>query len=157
VRVGLAIAVLLALTGCSSGEKKAAQTNARSTSRVERCTQRFLDRIGGNGGAETRSYVERTYCEPFARKGWVYTDGTLSINAHLDLLNGAACEEMTSTPGGSTTTIPCDPRAAMLDPLECAVLHYVRRDEVRAYVLKLERSQSVTCDDGTPLDRLGAE
>jgi hypothetical protein len=39
----------------------------------------------------------------------------------------------------------------------CAVLHYVRRDEVRAYIRKLERSQSVSCDDGTPPDKLGAE
>ena len=157
MRVGLAIAVLLALTGCSSGEKKAAQTNARGTSRVKLCTQRFLDRVGGGQrAAETRNYVERMYCGPFARNGWVYADGTLSINAHLDLLNGSACVETTSTPGGSTTAIPCDPRAEMLDPLDCAVLHYVRKDEVRAYIRNLKRSQSVSCDDGTPLDKLGS-
>jgi hypothetical protein len=157
VRVGLVIAVLLALAGCSFGEKKAARTDTEVASRVERCTQRFLDRIGGGqSAAQTRSYIERAYCGPFARKGWVYADGTLSIKAHLDLLNGSACEEETSTPGGSTITLPCDP-ADMLDPLECAVLHYVRRDEVRAYIRKLERSQSVSCDDGTPLDKLGAE
>jgi hypothetical protein len=28
--------------------------------------------------------------------------------------------------------------------------------EVRAYIRKLERTQTVTCDDGTPLDKLGA-
>jgi len=155
VRAGLAIAVLLALAGCSSGAKKAAQTDARAAPRVERCTQRFLDRIGG--GAEIRTYVERTYCGPFARKGWVYADGTLSIKAHLYLLNGNACSAVTGTSGGQMKTIPCDPRAALLDPLECAILHYVRRDEVRAYIRKLKRSQPVRCDDGTPLDKLGAE
>jgi uncharacterized protein YjhX (UPF0386 family) len=152
VRVGLAIAVLLALTGCSFGEKKAAQTDAKVNSRVERCTKRLLDRIGG--GAKIRSYVVRTYCGPFARKGWVYADGTLSIDAHLNLLKGYACEEITGSSGGQMTTIPCDPRP--LDPLECALLHYVRKNEVRAYIRKLKRSQSVTCDDGTPLDKLGS-
>ena len=157
MRIGLAIAVLLALTGCSSGEKKAAQTDARVGSRIERCTQRILDRVDGKSGAETRSYVESAYCGPFARKGWIYADGTLSIDAHLDLLNSGACAALRSNPGGSTTTIPCDPRAAMLDPLDCALLHYVRKGEVKAYIRKLERSQSVSCDDGTPLDKLGAE
>jgi hypothetical protein len=153
VRAGLAIAVLLVLAGCSSGEKKAAPSNATVNSHVERCTERVLDRIGG--GAEIRRYTERTYCGPFARKGWVYADGTLSIKAHVYLLNGNACSSVTSTPGGQTTTLPCDPRP--LDPLECALLHYVRKDEVRAYIRKLKRSQSVSCDDGTPLDKLGAE
>ena len=149
MRVGLAIAVLLVLPGCSSGEKKTTQTD----SRVERCTRRFLDRIGGD--AKIRSYVQRTYCEPFARKGWVYADGMLSIDAHLSVLNGSACTSVTSTPGGPKTTIPCDPRAET-NPLDCAVLHYVRRNEVRAYIHKLERSHTVSCDDGTPLDELGA-
>lgn len=153
MRAGLAIAVLLALAGCSFGETKAPKDDARVASRVERCTERFLDRIGG--GAEIRRYTERTYCGPFARKGWVYADGSLSINAQAYVLNGNACSSETSTPGGRTTTIPCDPRP--LEPLECALLHYVRRAEVRAYIQKLKRSQSVRCDDGTPLDKLGAE
>ena len=155
MRVGLAIAVLLALPGCSFGEKKAAQTDAAVASRVERCTQRMLDRLGGANNSKIRSYVESAYCGPFARKGWIYADGTMSIKAHVYLLNGYACSSVTSTPGGQTTTIPCDPRP--LHPLECALLHYVRRDEVRAYIRKLKRSQSVSCDDGTPLDELGAE
>lgn len=153
MRIALAVAVLLALAGCSFGEKKAAQDDATVNSRVERCTERVLDRIGGR--AQIRRYIERTYCGPFARKGWVYADGTMSIKAHVYLLNGYACSSETLTPGGQTTTIPCDPRP--LHPLECALLHYVRRDEVRAYIRKLKRSQSVTCDDRTPLDKLGAE
>lgn len=156
MRVGVAIAVLLVLTSCSFGHKNAGQADAQTASRIERCTQRFLDRVKGDRGALVRRYIERTYCGPFARKGWVYADGTLSIKAHLWLVNGYACSAKTSTPGGRTTTIPCDPRAAALDPLECAVLHNVRRGEVRAYIRKLKRSQSVRCDDGTPLDKLGA-
>jgi len=151
MRVWITIVVLLALTGCSSGG-----TNAKTASRTERCTQRFLDRTKGDRGALVRSYIERTYCGPFARKGWVYADGTLSIKAHLWLVNGYACSAGGSTPGGGTTTLPCDPRAAALDPLECGILHNVRRDEVRAYIRKLKRSQSVRCDDGTPLYKLGA-
>ena len=155
MRIGLAIAVLLALAGCSFGEKKAAQSDAKVNSRVERCTQRMLDRVGGASDAKTRSYVESAYCGSFARRGWVYADGTMSIKAHVYLMNGYACSSVTLTSGGQTTTMPCDPRP--LHPLECALLHYVRRDEVRAYIRKLKRSQSVTCDDGTPLDKLGAE
>ena len=148
MRVGLAIAVLLALAGCSSGDRKAAQTD----SSVKRCTQRFLDRIGGD--AKIRSYVQRTYCAPFARKGWVYPNGTLGIRAYLSTLNGGACAAGSSNADGSTTTIPCDPRP--LYPLDCAVLQYVRRNEVSAYLHKLERSHTISCDDGTPLDKLGA-
>ena len=143
--------MLLVLTGCSYGGNKASQTNAKTTARIDRCTQRFLDRIKGYNRAQLRSYVETAYCGPFARKGLVYADGTLSIKAHLYLLNGYSCS--TSTPGGPTTTIPCEP---MLDPLECAMLHYVRREEAQAYIRKLKRTQSVKCDDGTPLDKLGA-
>jgi len=156
VRFGIAIAVLLVLTGCGSGEKNAAQTETKTASRIERCTQRFLDRIDGDGRPGLRSYVEHMYCQPFARKGWVYADGTLSIQAHLDLMNGGSCAASTLTPGQPATTIPCDPRAGLLNPLECAILQYVRRDEVSAYIRKLQHSQRVRCDDGTPLDKLGA-
>jgi hypothetical protein len=151
MRVWIIFAMLLALTGCSSGG-----TDAKTASRTERCTQRFLDRIKGDHGVVVRRYVDRAYCGPFARKGWVYADGTLSIKAHLWLVNGYACSAETLTPGGQSTTIPCDPRDAALDPLECGILHNVRRDQVRAYIAKLKRTQSVKCDDGTPLDKLGA-
>jgi uncharacterized protein YjhX (UPF0386 family) len=155
MRIGLAIAVLLVLAGCG-GEEKAAQPTVEASPRAARCTQRILDRVSGDNGAEARAYIDRAYCVPFDRKGWVYADGTLSIDAHLYLLNSGVCSAGTSDPGGSTTTTPCSP-ADLLDPLECAVLHYVRKDEVRAYIRKLKRKQSVSCDDGTPLDKLGAE
>ena len=152
MRFAVAIAVLLVLTGCGSGGKKAARPDAKTAYRIERCTQRFLDRVKTD-----RSYIETTYCRPFADKGFVYADGTLSIKAHLYVLSGgSSCKSETSTPGGSTKTVPCEPVAEQLNPLECAILHYVRRDEVRAYIRKLQRSQRVSCDDGTPLDKLGA-
>jgi hypothetical protein len=149
VRIGIAIAFLLVLTGCGSGAKNATQGNAK----VAACTERMLKRI--HGGPQVKSYIESTYCRPFAQRGWVYADGTLRIDAHLWLLKGSACTSETSTPGGPTITLPCDAQAAALDPLECAVLHYVRRAEVRAYIRELKRSQRVRCDDGTPLDQLG--
>ena len=159
MRIGLAIAVLLALTGCG-GEKQAAQPTIEVSPRAALCTQRILDRVSGDNGDNARAYIERVYCVPFDRKGWVFADGRLSIAAHLYVLNSGTCEESTgsgsSTTTTSITTTPCDP-ADLLDPLECAVLHYVRKNEVRAYIRKLQRKQSVSCDDGTPLDTLGAE
>ena len=158
MRIGLAIAVLLALAGCG-GEKKAAQPTVEVTPRAEQCTQRILDRVSGDNGPKARAYIETVYCVPFDRKGWVYADGTLSIAAHLYVLQSGVCSTETVGPGGSTTTTmttECDP-TDLLDPLECAVLHYVRKDEVRTYIRKLKRTHSVSCDDGTPLDKLGAE
>ena len=98
-----------------------------------------------------RSYTQHTYCDRFAKRGWVYEDGTLSIKAHLWLLNGYACSE--SSNGGHAVTVPCKPS---FDPLECGLLHFVRKAEVRAYLDKLTKTHHVTCDDGTPLDKLGA-
>jgi hypothetical protein len=155
VRIGLAIAVLLALAGCG-GEKTAALPKVEASPRAERCTQRILDRVSGDNGPKARTYIAGVYCVPFDRKGWVYADGRLSIAAHLYVLKSGVCQEASGTPGGSTTTTKCDP-ADLLDPLECAVLHYVRKDEVRTYIRKLKRTHSVSCDDGTPLDELGAE
>jgi hypothetical protein len=58
-----------------------------------------------------------------------------------------------STDGGPPVTVPCKPS---FDPFECALLHYVRRAEAQAYIRQLTRKHRVTCDDGTPLDELGA-
>ena len=98
-----------------------------------------------------RSYIQRTYCDRFARHGWVYEDGTLSIKAHLWVMNGYTCSEANSDQ--PAVTVPCKPS---FDPLECALLHYVRRAEAQAYIHQLTKTHHVTCDDGTPLDELGA-
>ena len=97
-----------------------------------------------------RSYIERTYCDRFARNGWVYDDGTLSIKAHLWLMNAGQCSEST---GGAWVTVPCKPS---YDPLECALLHFVRKAEAQAYIEELTKTHRVSCDDGTPLGELGA-
>jgi hypothetical protein len=40
--------------------------------------------------------------------------------------------------------------------LDCGLLDLVRRSEVSEYVSELQRGRDVRCDDGTPLDLLGA-
>jgi hypothetical protein len=64
---------------------------------------------------------------------------------------------VTAEAGEGGETVPCEELEGdgpLL--LDCAILHLVRRGEVREYVEKLERSREVSCDDGTPLARLGA-
>jgi hypothetical protein len=39
---------------------------------------------------------------------------------------------------------------------ECGLLHFVRRAEAQAYIHELTKTHHVVCDDGTPLDELGA-
>jgi hypothetical protein len=147
VRVAVFTAVaVLALTGC--GSKAAA-------SRAEACTNRFMDVVNQNDPrvtkAQLRHYVEVTYCNRFAREGWIYEDGALSIDAQRWLVDGARCS--TSTTGGSTRTIPCE--VVENGVMDCAMLRFVRRREVQAYIAELQRHESVTCDDGTPLTALG--
>jgi hypothetical protein len=61
---------------------------------AEACTNRFLDAVNQNDPqmtkAKLRRYVEVTYCNRFARKGWVYDDGALSIDAQRWLVHGRA-------------------------------------------------------------------
>jgi len=98
-----------------------------------------------------RHYVSVTYCDRFARNGWVYADGALSIAAQRWLLRGGRCA--TATPGGTAKTVPCESLRSPGEPIECAMLHHVRKSEVRTYVAGLPRD--TRCDDGTPLDALG--
>jgi hypothetical protein len=125
--------------GCSSG--------AKSTSRVDRCVQRMTAKAHVEGQrAEVEAYARGTYCEPLAAKGFVYADGTLSIGAQHWLVRGGTCA--TSEAGGTSRTVPCTESGT----IDCGMLRYVRRAEVRKYV----RQVGVTgCDDGTPLDQLG--
>ncbi|MGH7717568.1 MAG: hypothetical protein ACREON_01820 [Gemmatimonadaceae bacterium] len=57
---------------------------------------------------------------------------------------------------GGTETVPCEElEGDGLLELDCAILHLVPRNEVRAYLGELEGSREVSCD-GTALDQLGA-
>jgi hypothetical protein len=112
----------------------------------------MLAEVKGDRGPIVRHYLRRTYCDRFAQRGWVYEDGSLSIKAQLWLMNGYACSAGSSN-GGPAVTVPCDPS---YESFECGLLHVVRRAEVQAYLDKLTRTHHVVCDDGTPLDELGA-
>jgi hypothetical protein len=149
VTIGLALLALTALPACGSTEASEA---AGTSGPVEHCVQRLLKQADAPPSRVLRDYARRTYCEPFAKRGWVYPDGTVSIKAHEWLLEGGSCETVQSG-----TTTKCDARAAEEAPLlECAILHVVPRKEVRAYLEDLKRRRGkVECDDGTPLDRLG--
>ena len=149
-RLALAASLLVA-AGCGSGANGGADAAA---SRIERCVERFLERAADLDEGDVRRYVESTYCGPFERQGWIYQDGTLSIAAHVE---GAAEECVRAEAGGEAETVPCEEVEAG-GPLEldCAILHFVPKDEVREYLEELEPGREVSCDDGTPLDELGA-
>ena len=164
MRFPVALAAALVVAGCgSSGDSggnppAGGEATTAAGSRVEECVERFFALATSDAATETgvRRYIEGTYCSPFERKGWVYEDGTLSIAAYLSLARGGseACE---SADGGVSDTVACSelPADASL-VLDCAVLHVVRREEVQQYVRELERDREVSCDDGTPLEHLGA-
>jgi hypothetical protein len=160
---GLAIvaAVVVALSGCGSTDEtrgdETGGSGATNPARVDRCTERIMRRLGGVDAPGARSkdagrYVRQVYCARFERRGWVYDDGMLKIAAHESVTGSTMC----SVDGA---TAPC---AELEDRdrdriLDCALLHYVRKGEAQAYVRTLQqRHASVECDDGTPLERLGA-
>jgi hypothetical protein len=157
-------AFLLAGCGGTGGARTegtaADQQSVAAHARVERCTARFLERVEGAdaGTDDTRRYVEVTYCAPFAERGWVYEDGTLSIAAHTWLIERSSGECASAGDDQPAQTVPCE----QLEPtggiqvIDCAILHQVRRSEVRDYVERIQRSHEVECDDGTPLEELGA-
>ena len=160
MRVRLAIVALAALAAgaCDAGG------NAASASRVDRCTERMLQRVQFEdfpeaSRAQIEQYVEQTYCTEFESQGWLYDDGTVSIRAHLALADEGAEECGVAEPGGAERTVPCEELDVAEAPLilDCAVLHHVPRREVEDYLRKLQRSGEVRCDDGTPLAELGAD
>ncbi len=152
----LLCAVLAGCGGSSTGEARdgaptSKEASAASPPKVERCVDRLLARSPTNelSAEQLRRYIETTYCRPFATKGWVYEDGALSIGAHESLQAEGTC--VGGEIGRPERTLPCGVDAV----LDCALLHHVRRREVRAYVEKLRRGSEVECDDGTPVERLG--
>ncbi len=139
------------LAGCSS------TSDSLQSSRAGKCTDELLRGVDpqdfGASRATVRHYISLTYCDRFARKGWVYADGALTIAAQRWLVRGGRCG--TSTPGGTTKTVPCESLRVPGEPIECAMLRHVRRSEVRTYISKLRARGPVRCDDGTPLAELG--
>ena len=116
-----------------------------------------VDDLTAKQRAGARRYVERTYCGRFERRGWVHDDGTLSIDAHVWLVEGGSEECATAAePGGRSRPVPCEDEGPGPETIECALLHHVPRTEVEEYVAELRRDREVTCDDGTPLGAIGA-
>jgi hypothetical protein len=102
---------------------------------------------------QARRHVRDTYCARFDENGWVYADGALSIEAQKWLDAGATCA--VGDAGDSVATVPCTTTEAGTQILDCALLHIVRRSEVRDYIDRLKTSSPVECDDGTALDDFG--
>ena len=146
------IALVAAMaTGCGS-------STSASDDRVGRCAEHMLARVEELGTApgakvEVERYVRTTYCVPLERRGVVHDDGTLAIGAYTDFfIGGRTCAR--SEAGEPSRTVPCE--AVDKGVLDCAPLHFVRRTEVQSYLATLESGREVKCDDGTPLDQLGA-
>jgi len=157
----IAAAILIAaLSACASssseprdGALSAEADSLGATQRIESCVDRLLSRANVLGASSTavRRYGRNTYCARFERRNWIYDDGALSIKAHKWLQAGRTC--VVGREGDKTRTVPCEevgPRG-----LECALLHHVRRSEVRKYVERLQGEGDVECDDETPLHELG--
>jgi hypothetical protein len=165
VRAYFAVVLAAAfLAGCGAGSGGGREgappsggTSAAAAAKIERCVDRLLSRATNGAASEEvmRRYAEDTYCARFARNGWVYADGALSIAAQKWVEQSGTCA--TSRAGGGTRTIPCEQASPPGVPriLDCALLHHVRRREVRGYIEKLQRRGEVECDDRTPIEELG--
>jgi hypothetical protein len=150
----LAAVAALGLAACGSSGK---------SSLADRCTDRIVRESAPVHAPVTKSQVRRyitvTYCDRFAQKGWVYADGALSIDAQRWLDEGSRESCATAGLNGETKTTetkttPC-PAIVGSRTIDCALLRFVRRSEVRTYLARLQRRGSVLCDNGTPLTALG--
>ena len=155
------LASLLTACGTNSGKQRAGAGSSRAdgggaTARIDKCVDRLLSRSRRSGASEqaVRRYARNTYCAPFAGKRWVYADGALSIAAQKWLDKGHRCA---TSSAGKTRTIPCEQTSSGTGAriIDCALLHVVRRTEVKAYITELERHGDIRCDDGTPPGELG--
>ena len=151
----------LVLAGCGSGSEEgpvgAGEASPGTASAPEQCVERMLARsdpaaVEEAGEEAIRAYIEETYCGRFAKRGWIYDDGALRIEAFEWVEAGYDEECGMADETGSSQTVPCD-ELEQGEPLECALLHHVRKAEVEAYLARLP--DDVRCDDGTPLDELG--
>jgi len=144
----LAVVLLAVAAACGA--------SSDSSAPADRCVERMMDRAYElhpdlqEHRAEAEAYARRTYCDRFARNGWVYPDGTLSIDAQEWLVEGRTCG---TSENGKMRTVPCEQLDAGSTTMDCAMLHFVRRSEVQEYLRHVGASR---CDDGTPFDELGA-
>lgn len=160
-RVAIALLVVGLVTSACASESGtgAGEATPPDADKIERCTDRLLTNADDPRAAkanDARQYAERTYCSPFAERGWVYDDGALSINAYR-WLTAAGSESCSSAEAGEPArTVPCDELAppGQLEELDCALLHHVRKSEV-AQFLSETRPRPARCDDGTPVIELG--
>ena len=161
MRVCLAALILGAtVSACGSGRSDETPSSVPVAAiRIELCVNRLLRDMTTQSAAdekEARRYARKTYCARFEENGWVYEDGAVSIAAQTWLDHGATCAR--GSDGEPTTIVPCDVERTTrgVETLDCALLHIVRRSEVRKYIGRLEMSgAAVKCDDGTALDKLG--
>jgi hypothetical protein len=150
VRVLTLLMVALLVAGCGSdGDEPEA-----SGSRFDQCVDRVVERTEGLDKAKAERKARTTYCEPFAKRGWVHEDGTLAI----DVVRGEATSEMCAAPRPQepAPTTPCIDTPST--PLDCDLLDLVRRAEVQQY-LKERQSEGalIRCEDGRPPEELGAD
>jgi hypothetical protein len=159
VRVYLALLICGAMvSGCGSGGSDETPSSAPvAATRIERCVDRLPRDTTTQAADEeqTRRYARKTYCARFEANGWVYEDGAVSIAAQTWLDHGAACAR--GTEGEPARTVPCEVERTTGgdETLDCALLHIVRRSEVREYLVQRAMNGAVKCDDGTALDKLG--
>jgi hypothetical protein len=158
----LIFAGALSACGSGSGERRdeapsPVRRSPAATSKIERCVDRLLQAATTRDASkeEARHYLRNTYCARFEREGWIYEDGALSIATQRWLEEGATCA--IGGEGEPTRTVPCEEerRRAGDRTLDCALLHVVRRSEVKDYIERMRSTGAVECDDGSALDELG--
>lgn len=132
--------------------------SAASERRIAKCTERMVRRVDlarnpTLSESVARQYVERSYCEPFDKRGWIYPDGTFKLAAYLRSYSCAMGE-----PGQASHRAPCkslDNRAGTV-LLDCGFLRFVRKSDAQRYIASLTRPSAVKCDNGMPLAHVGA-
>jgi hypothetical protein len=155
------LAVLLigagTLTACGSHAVRHVSPGPPTNSRVERCVARLVAGSDTSvaGKEQTRHYILDSYCRPFEQRGWVYDDGALKLAAHLSVQNGGSCAE--GVAGQPAKVVPCKLERSSNGVLtiDCGLLRFVRRSEVRTYLRRLQASGPVACEEGIALTKLG--
>ena len=145
----------VALTGCGSHAHSA--TPEPTNSLVDRCVARLF--AGSYAPAASkeliRRYVRDTYCRRFGQEGWIYEDGALKIAAQQWLVSGGTCGE--GVAGQPAKVVPCKLVRSSTGVLtiDCGLLRFVRRSEVRNYLRPMQAGGPVACDEGISVAKLG--